>query len=70
MNQLDEPTTGIYIPNDIFTKAQDFIDYSKERDRLNEEEDWDGAFEVECAQRDIGLDIAIWIKGLEERIDV
>ena len=42
-------------------EAKEFIELGKERDILNENEDYDGAFEVECTQRDLGGELAEFI---------
>ncbi len=59
---VDEVGTGAVIPDDVFLMARDYLEYSEERNQLNEAEDWDGAYEVECSQRDLGMDIATWIE--------
>lgn len=41
--------------------AKEFLALNAERDELNEASDWDGAFEVECDQRDIGGNLACFI---------
>jgi hypothetical protein len=38
--------------------AEEFLAKNKVRDELNDIEDYDGAFEIECDQRDIGSDMA------------
>jgi hypothetical protein len=38
--------------------AKEFLAKNKVRDELNDIEDYDGAFEIECDQRDIGSDMA------------
>jgi hypothetical protein len=58
---VDEVGTGSVIPDWVLLKAHEFVEMSVERDNLNEKEDWDGAFEVECSQRDAGMEIAQWI---------
>jgi len=52
------------IPNHILEYANDFLSQNIERDSLNEQEDYDGAFEVECSQRDNGSALAEFILEL------
>ena len=41
--------------------AEEFLALNNERDELNEQEDYKGAFEIECTQRDIGSEMATLI---------
>lgn len=49
------------IPKQILYTAKEFLKQLSERDSLNEKEDYDKAFEVECEQRDNGATIAEFI---------
>lgn len=46
--------------------AKEFMELSEQRDELNECDDYDGAFEIECDQRDIGESMADLIVKMQE----
>lgn len=49
------------ISKEILYTAKSFLKQCEERDTLNEKEDYDAAFEVECEQRDNGAMLAGFI---------
>ena len=49
------------LPKNLIEDCKQFIELSQERDRLNEEENYGEAFEIECCQRDLGEFICNWL---------
>lgn len=54
--------------SDIFNIAEKFLAASQEREKLNEMQDHDAAFEIECDQREYGHELAEWIIKNKELI--
>ena len=45
--------------------AKEFIELSKKRDEFNENDCYEGAFEIECDQRDVGYSMACLIENMK-----
>ncbi|MEO1943165.1 MAG: hypothetical protein ABGY11_02590 [Candidatus Thioglobus sp.] len=45
----------------LLNLAREFLGMNGLRDEANEVEDYDGAFEIECDQRDVGSEMAYLI---------
>ncbi len=51
--------------NKLTELAKQFLAYNTERDECYKAEDYDGAVECECSQRDIGSELALLILSNE-----